>query len=311
MRARSVVPGREVRGAQSGIALVLVLWIIALLTTIAGSFAYSMRTEALVARNTVAMARARAAADGAVYRAIFEASRPQITPDAWKRNGQVYQWQLAEITLRVSITDESGKIDLNTAAEPLMLNVLQKLGGLNAEEAAKLLDAIVDWRDADDLRRPNGAEEPEYRAAGRNYKPANAPFESIEDLQRVLGMTPALFARLAPFLTVYSRQSGVNPLYAAEELLLALPGASAEQVAAYVAQRQQALSSGTAVPPFPAAAAFAAGESAAYRIRAEALTEDKVAFVREAIVRLTGNLRQPPIFMIWREGAAPAAPQGN
>lgn len=307
-RMRDELRSQNFRSTQGGIALVLVLWIIALLTTIAGSFAYSMRTEALASRNAVAMARARAAADGAVYRAVFEASRPQNTPDAWKRNGQVYEWKLAETSLRVSITDESGKIDLNTAAEPLMLSVLQKLGGLNAEQAARLLDAIADWRDADELRRPGGAEEPEYRSAGRNYKPANAPFESIEDLQRVLGMTPALFARLAPYLTVQSRQSGVNPLYAAPQLLLALPGASAEQVAAYVAQRQQALASGVPVPPFPAAAAFAAGESSAFRVRAEAQTEDKVTFVREAVARLTGNLRQPPVFMIWREGAAPAAP---
>ncbi len=285
----------------------LVLWIVALLTTIAGSFAYSMRTEALAARNTVAIARASAAADGAVFRAILEASRPQAAPGAWKRNGQVYEWRLAETALRVSITDESGKIDINTAAEALMLSVLQKLGGLNAEQAARLLDAIADWRDADDLRRPGGAEEPEYRTAGRNYKPANAPFESIEDLQRVLGMTPALYSRLAPFLTVQSRQSGINPLHAAPELLLALPGAGAEQVAAYVALRQQALAGGTPVPPFPAAAAFAAGESSAFRVRAEARTMDDATFVREAVVRLTGNLRQPPAFVIWREGAVAAS----
>ncbi|MBI3148310.1 MAG: general secretion pathway protein GspK [Betaproteobacteria bacterium] len=296
---------------EQGIALILVLWVMALLTLIAGSLAYSMRTEALVARNAVAMAQARAAADGAVFRAIYEASRPQNTAEAWKRNGQEYVWQSAGSTLRVRITDESGKIDLNTAAEPLMLSVLQRLGGLGADEAARLLDAIVDWRDADDLRRPNGAEESDYRAAGRTYKPANAPFESIADLQRVLGVTPALYARLAPYLTVQSRQSGIHALYAAPELLLALPGATPEQVAIYVAQRQEALASGAPVPPFPAAAAFAAGESAAFQVRAEARTGDGVLFVREAVVRLTGNLRQPPIFMIWREGSAMATKSGN
>lgn len=291
---------------QSGVALVLVLWIMALLTTIAASFAYSMRTEAMVARNTVALAQARAAADGAVYRAIFQASWPQNLPQAWKRNGREYTWQDRNHDLRVRILDESGKIDLNTVADPLLLSVLQRLGGLGAEEAARVLDAIVDWRDSDDLRRTNGAEEPEYRAAGRSYTPANGPFLSIEDLQRVLGVNSALYARLAPYLTVHSQQSGIHPIYAAPELLLALPGASAEQVAWYVAQRQEALATGAPVPAFPAAAAFAAGESAAFRIYAEARTQDGVVFMREAVVRLSANLRQPPTFLIWREGSAMA-----
>ncbi|CAG1011568.1 hypothetical protein BURK2_04302 [Burkholderiales bacterium] len=292
---------------QRGIALVLVLWVTALLTVIGGGFAYSMRTEALVAQNSIALARARAAADGAVYRGIYQASRPQNTLEAWRRNGQVYEFAHGGVALRVSILDESGKIDLNTVAEPLLLNVLQRLGGIGAEEAARLVDAIVDWRDGDDLRRPAGAEEGDYRAAGRNYKPSNAPFESIEDLQRVLGMTPALYARLAPHLTVHSRQSGVNALYASPELLRSLPGATEEQVAAYVAQRQSALASGTPVPPFPAAAAFAAGDSAAFMVRAEARGAEGVIFVREAVARLTGNLRQPPVFMIWREASAKTA----
>lgn len=296
---------------DEGIALVLVLWITALLTVIAGSFAYSMRTEGMATQNAVALAQARAGADGAVYRAIHHASRPRNTADAWKRNGQVYQWRQADLGLSVSITDESGKIDINTAADPLLLSVLQRLGGLGGAEAARLLDAIADWRDGDELRRPAGAEEPDYRAAGRNYRPANAPFESIEDLQRVLGMTPSLYARLGPYLTVHSRQSGIHPMYAAPEILRALPGATEEQVAAYLAQRDAAIASGAPVPPFPAAAAFAAGESSAFQIRAEARGPAGAVFVREAIVRLTGNLRQPPIFMIWREGSAATSKSGN
>ena len=299
------------RSAERGIALVLVLWVLALLTSIAAAFAYSLRTEAQVARNALASAQASAAADGAVFRAIYEANRPQNTPQAWRRNGQEYRWEQAEIRLKVSIVDESGKIDVNTVAEPLFLSVLKVLGQMPADQAAHLVDAIVDWRDADDLRRTNGAEEADYRGAGRSYKPANAPFESIEDVQRVLGMTPALYARLEPHLTVHSRQTGINALYAAPELLSALPGATPEQVRAYVAQRQEALASGAPVPSFPAAAAFAAGQSSAYRIRAEARTVDGVVFVREAVARLTGNLRQPPVFMAWREGTAENEKQGK
>jgi len=60
---------------QSGIALVLALWLTVLLTVLASGFAFSMRSEALATRNAVSLARARALADGAIFRTAFELSR--------------------------------------------------------------------------------------------------------------------------------------------------------------------------------------------------------------------------------------------
>ena len=71
--------------AQRGIALIVVLWLTVLLTVIGSGFAFSMRGEALAARNTMSLAQARAAADGAVERTAFELSRPRVSPDAWMR----------------------------------------------------------------------------------------------------------------------------------------------------------------------------------------------------------------------------------
>src|SRR5262249_9326365 len=130
--------------------------------------------------------------------------------------------------------DESAKIDINTAADVLLKGLLQHIGGLDQDAAQKLLEAIADWRDADDLRRPNGAEEPEYRAAGLKYRPSNAPFETVGELQRVLGMTPELFAKIADSLTVYSRQPGINTATASRDVLLSLPNATPEMVDAYI-----------------------------------------------------------------------------
>src|ERR1700704_6481478 len=67
--------------SQRGIALIAVLWLTVLLTVIASGFAYSMRGEALAARNTMSLAQARAAADGAVERMAFELSRPRVSPE--------------------------------------------------------------------------------------------------------------------------------------------------------------------------------------------------------------------------------------
>src|SRR6267154_1219066 len=97
------------------------------------------------------------------------------------------------------------------------------------------------WKDADDLRRPNGAEAADYKAAGLPYLPANSPFETVAELQRVLGMTPALYARLADNLTIHTRMSGINPLYASRAALLSMPGATSSVVDTYLAQRRDAL----------------------------------------------------------------------
>jgi type II secretory pathway component PulK len=117
---------------QSGVALILVLWITVLLTVIAAGFAYSMRTEALAARNAVALAQARSLADGAVSRMAFELMRPRAVPETWQADGAVHYWQEDGASIAASALDESGKIDLNTAPDALLKNLFQTAAGADA-----------------------------------------------------------------------------------------------------------------------------------------------------------------------------------
>jgi general secretion pathway protein K len=292
-------------GRQRGVALIMVLWLTVLLTVIGGAFAFSMRSEALASRNTVSLAQTRSAADGAVERATFELARPRTT-ESWKADGTQRRWQDSDIALAVTARDEASKIDVNGAAEPLLKSVFVNLAELSDVDANAIVDAIVDWRDADDLRRPNGAEAPDYRAANSNYTPANRPFETVGELSRVLGVTPAIYARVAGVLTVHSRQSGVNAQTAERDTLLALPGATTEMVDEYILRRDEALASGYPVPPFPPAQGFPAGAGPVWRIRAQATAADGVTFVREAVVRATADPRRPFYALLWSEGERPA-----
>ena len=285
---------------QSGVALILVLWITILLTVIASGFAYSMRTEALAARNAIAVAQARALADGAVSRVTFELMRPRTPLETWQADSAVHYWQEDGATIAANVVDESGKIDLNTASDALLKNLFQTAAGADADTATRLVDAIGDWKDADDLKRPQGAEAADYKAAGLSYTPANAPFETVAELQRVLGMTPALYAAVADSLTVFSRQPGVNPAYASRAVLLALPNATPEVVDAYIAQRSDALAQHLAPPPFPIAAG--ASPVNVWRIRAEVTTADGVSFVREAVIRPGGDTTRPVTTLVWQDG---------
>src|SRR5438132_7544734 len=236
------------RERQRGIALILVLWLTILLTVIGGSFAYGMRNEAVAARNSLSLAQARALADGAIYRTVFELMRPRTLVDVWSADGTVHVWDESGSRIAVNALDESGKIDLNTAPDGLIKGLLTTAAEVDADTAARLIDVIDDWKDADDLRRPNGAEAPDYQAAGLSHKPANAPFESIAELQRVLGMTPAIYGRIADSLTVHSRMAGINPAFASRAVLLAVPGATPEIVDTYIAQRRDALAAKLPAP---------------------------------------------------------------
>jgi general secretion pathway protein K len=305
--ARRPIARRPIgRDGQSGIALVLALWITVLLTVLASGFAFSMRSEALATRNAVSLARARAVADGAVERTAFELSRPRIA-DAWAADGQPHRWNDGDAAIVATAVDEAARIDMNSSPDALLKNLLMSTGGLDDATAGGLVDAIDDWRDPDDLRRPNGAELPEYKAANLKYGPANAPFETVAEVARVLGMTAPVFRRIAPLITVYSHQKGINPQTASREVLMALPNATPEAVDAYIDQRTQALANHLAVPPFPPAQAYSSGAIQVWRIRAQATLPDGVTFVREAVLRPSPDAQRPLIALAWLEPSRSAA----
>jgi general secretion pathway protein K len=292
---------------QRGVALVLVMWAAVILAVIAASFITERRTETLVVRNSLSMARAEAATNAGINRALHDLYRQNV-PDVWKRDGTPHEWSFDGVPVRIVVRDESAKIDINTASDPLLRGLFVSVG-LRDDEAAALLDAVLDWRDADSLKRLNGAEEADYRSAGLSYRPANAPFQAIEELQLVLGMRPDIYRRLAPLITVYSRLAGVNPALASREVLLAIPGLTPEVVDEYVARREDARSQGLPIPPLPQAGSGGTGATMAATIIADARLDDGTVFVREAVALLRPVPRRPVTFVAWRESTAgpPAA----
>jgi general secretion pathway protein K len=196
--------------------------------------------------------------------------------------------------------DEAARIDLNVAPDALLRSMLVAQG-VEDDKAAHIADAIADWRDPDDFKRPNGAEEADYRAAGLKYGPANGPFETVAEVGRVLGVTSDIYARLVRITTVYSRQPGINPLTASREVLLALPNATPESVDAYLLQRSAAIAAKLPLPPFPPAQAYLSGPIPVWRVRAEASLADGVTFAREAVLRPSGDPARPLIVLAWLE----------
>lgn len=293
--------------AQRGVALVIVLWASIILAVIASSFILERRTDAMIVGNSLAIARAQAAADAGVARAVFESYRNDNAPDIWKRDGVAHTWDFDGVPVTVEIRDESAKIDINTAPDAL-LRGLFVMAGLNDDEANALLDAVLDWRDTDSLKRLHGAEEDDYKAAGLPYGPANGPFQAIEELQLVLGMRPEIYRRIAPSITVYSRQPGVNPQIASRDVLLSIPGLTPDVVDDYLARRADAQANGQPLPALPQAGMYSSGNSLVISVRSQATLEDGTYFAREAVAMLRPAPRKPVTFVLWRESTAPPPP---
>jgi hypothetical protein len=84
------------------------------------------------------------------------------------------------------------------------LSALFQLAGVGQGKAQSLAAAVADFRDSDNLPRMNGAESDAYQSAGLPWGPKNLPFQSIDELRQVLGITPEIYGRVADYITVYS-----------------------------------------------------------------------------------------------------------
>ena len=281
------------RPCQRGAALLLVMWLVALLASLIGAFALTARIERLQER-----VLSRGAVAGEAARAGLEWSLVQIdNPDArqrWIPDGRTYHWHYDGIPVDVQIQDEQGKVDIN-AADPQLLTALFQALGVEHDAATRVASAIVDWRDADSLTQPQGgAEDPEYASAGLPYGAKDAPFETVAEVEQVLGMTPALYAKVAPYLTVFTGNGTPDTAYAAGPVLTAM-GLDGR---ALVAARE-------ALPP-GADTGLVAGNGGTYSIRSVArLREGRTAAIT-GVVRTGGNGAPGSAYtaLDWEQGTA-------
>lgn len=290
--------------AQRGIALVLVLWVLALLAVMAANLSWSTRTEVLLASHALGAARARAAAEAGVSLAVLDLFKP-LTMHQWRPDGGTRSLTYGDIDLQISVQDVVGLVDLNAAGEGL-LGRLMDAAGIPEERRDVLVDGILDWRDGDSDTRLHGAEDHDYEAAGLPYGAKDGRFEMVQDLRQVLGVTREDFVRLAPLLTVHSGQPGVNPQVAPRLVLLALPGVDSSQVDDFVAQRNAA-EAGT---PLATTFTVQGGQDIsrrtgmAYEVRVLAKSPRGTSASLRVVLRLVGTADTPYAVLERSEGWA-------
>ncbi|WP_432471305.1 general secretion pathway protein GspK [Amphritea sp. HPY] len=236
MLSFSCAPGCNLRLSR-GIALISVLWVVLLLSLMAAAISATSRSSGQLTNNLRHATQAKYAAEAGVQWAYWGLDIP-ADQVSWLADGSVHEMPLADMLIQVAVEDENGKIDLNSAPDT-MLRLLLIAADVDDARADSLADAILDWRDGDDLKRLNGAEDDDYLLAGLDWEAKDAPFESILELRRVLGMDEQVFSVIRDSVTVYSGKQVVNPLVASRWVLLALSEASEAQVEQYIDDRRR------------------------------------------------------------------------
>lgn len=288
--------------SQQGIALLLVLWMLVILIGIIGVFALIASTERQQGKLLARTVQARYAAEGAVDVATMRLSNPDPLLQ-WVPDNRVYKYTVDKTRIEIHTVDETGKVDINVAGADVIYPLLLAVG-VDSLQAQNITSAIMDWRDPDDLLTlPGGAEDPQYESAERPYGAKDAAFQTIAELQQVLGVTPEMFAKLQPFITIYSGLARPNPSFASSEVLAAL-GLQAPQIAQLLAQRE-AWQPGMPVFTLPDGNPLATSGTGTYSISSLAIEPDGSRAEITAILRVgaNGNFGQLYTPLAWRVGA--------
>lgn len=273
---------------QRGMALVIVLWLIVLLGVMAAGHAGNAHVDNRLAGRQADVARARNLAEAGINRMILELLAVETVTPA-RADGRVSVVEIGGRNVNLAIRNALGLVDINAAA-PDLLKVLLGAAGAGDEELDRLVDEILDWRDADDLRRMHGFEDGDYAMSGVSWRSADAAFTTVEELRYLPAMRPELFERIAPLVTVHSGRGGVRLEFAPPILVAAIAGDE----------------SGTRDP----GAAVADDDrrnfrhqNGTYHIYAAAEAGSETMVSVEAVVRISRSSRQPFLILEWRDPA--------
>lgn len=267
-------PGRK---SQRGMALVIVLWLVAVMTVIASGHSRNAHNEMQLAMNQIETAQARSVAQAAFSLTVLD-MLSTANSDKLPRLGTPFARRLNDRDVVITVRPTAALLDLNSASESL-LRALIIAAGTTDDIAASIAAAIVDWRDGDSLVHLNGAEDDEYAVAGREWSARDDNFVSVDELRYVLGMTETLYRKIAPCITVHSEQRTIDLESAPELLLRAVTGAETATTGA----SRSANGAGT------------------YVINITVQGKSGTAVTVEAVVRLTASAKQPFNILEWRD----------
>jgi general secretion pathway protein K len=263
-----ILPSRPISN-QAGFALIAVIWSLGLVTLLGTAVIIGARYRTRMTSNYASVAAATIAAESAVNLGIATV----LTPPA----GRSLKFPLTcrmpggEQAL-ISVEEETGKIDLNAATPDILSRFFSALT-LDQSAGIRIAARIAAFRKSvGDQANSMGAQ---------SANPSTSPrFKTIMQLDQIDGISPPLFRRALPFLTVRSGRQEPDKDAASPELreLLNLE------------------------PQQQTAAARGLPTSGSVTIRADITARDGTRFIREALVSLGADHGKSLVVNEWRHG---------
>ena len=219
MRSRAKEPFYKpltLKTAEGGSVLITVIWTLSILAIFTVAINRQASQELLFGQWMRNRILARSLSKAGIERALAQLQTDKFEAfDAFNESWSSEEKAFKDIPLgegsfsvvcgtRFGACDEASRININTADELTLKNLLMLDKGMDDKKATQIAQSIMDWRDADDAAMPEGAESQHYRAQSRPYEPRNGPFQSMEELLMVRGMDEKIFDFLKPFITVYT-----------------------------------------------------------------------------------------------------------
>ena len=276
------------RHPEKGSIAILALWGIALIFMLIAPVAFATRGEVQIARNALAESRVRLAAEAGTQLGLQRLLRRHDSGAAF--DGTPEAWALGSTRVAIAIADEAGKIDLNLAPAELLAGLFEAVG--EPREAAALIACnVLDRRGDHDADCP----QPDAAHAGRR-------FAVPEELAELPGVDDRLYDRVAPYVTVATGASAIDPRVASRTVLLAIPGATAGLVDAFLDSRKMWSDLGAGDGGMLASAApyVMISPRRDFTIAATATTRDGARYRAELQVRLIDRAAQPYQVIAWR-----------
>lgn len=228
---------RRPRAGERGVALLATLLVLVLVVALANEIfrlgARAAQTSAY-GRDSVRAALLAEAGTGALRIALREDAKDNkidTLDEFWSR--QAPPFDLGDGTVTVFVEDEDRKINLNRLVMPngnapddqrlAVFRAFLEQRGIDPS----LADAFVDWLDNDDTPRVGGAESTYYMSLPRPYAAKNDLFDTLEEMLLVRGVTPEIYEKIRPFVTITST-GRVNLNTAPKEVLTALSAGTDE-----------------------------------------------------------------------------------
>jgi type II secretory pathway component PulK len=275
---------------EAGIALMMVLWVLVLLSIMSLTYFGANRWNSAGTRNLKEETLSYALAMSGYQEAVnYLLSDKDLAVDFIDEEGNFWTDTEREpltskrVTedgeVEIKITDENAKININFADQNRLRNIFL-YEGIPDESVAGIVDSILDWKDPDSEHHLSGAEDEYYEGLEDPYPAKNALFTLPEELALVKGMRPEYFSdkgenegkSLLRYITTFGRNT-ININTVSKEVMQIL-GFDDGQIEAIIKQRNKESGGFRFIPPQFSAKGLNAMASQNIRIEVTAKTNN-------------------------------------